>query len=543
MRPWSPIVVDWTREVAAEFLSEEALDGLRHRHRPADRRRDGDARRIARRRLRSSAMGQGDADASGLLHRRGQGRTRALARRVHRRAPGRHRSPLGRRQRDLADGGDGTAAAVPTERQRVEGRTGTGSTPAPPRTGHGSCSSFVWASSRTYWQTGRGGCDQPGRRTDLQRRDHGTGPGRPTCRRSRRSSSSIASCSSPVSPSSTTTLRRTRGVSPPGPPSGNARMRCSCSCSLRTCTSREDLTMLDPDISTAGALRHLSQPDTDEWAVDRRRFLQLIGMGVGAGVVAGSGSSLLESVLTGNEPWAHGAAPIGATDGILVIIGMFGGNDGLNMVVPINDSAYYAQRANIADLAGRHAVARPDRRAQQGTHRVQALLGRRPPRRRAGRRLSRTPTSATSTRWPRGCRASRTASRRRDGWVAGSTAISARPRTSSPPPRSALAAAPSRRSGPARHHRPGRAGRPSVATRRRSAQSIYSSLRTISAPNATTWKGRDRPGDRRSARCGQDAAPDHPRRTAGGRDVGAARGDGPADQRQPRVPRVHRRVG
>ena len=69
--------------------------------------------------------------------------------------------------------------------------------------------------------------------------------------------------------------------------------------------------MLDPDISTAGALRHLSRPDTDEWAVDRRRFLQLIGMGVGAGVVAGSGSSLLESVLTGNEPWAHGAAPSG----------------------------------------------------------------------------------------------------------------------------------------------------------------------------------------------------------------------------------------
>ena len=71
-------------------------------------------------------------------------------------------------------------------------------------------------------------------------------------------------------------------------------------------------------------------------------------MGVGAGVVAGSGSSLLESVLTGNEPWAHGAAPIGASDGILVVLGMFGGNDGLNMVVPLDDSAYRTQRANIA---------------------------------------------------------------------------------------------------------------------------------------------------------------------------------------------------
>jgi uncharacterized protein (DUF1501 family) len=101
--------------------------------------------------------------------------------------------------------------------------------------------------------------------------------------------------------------------------------------------------MLDPDISTRDALRHLHQAETDPWAVDRRRFLQLVGMGLGAGAVAGPGSSLLDS-LTGNEPWAQAAAPIGATDGILVVLGMFGGNDGLNTVIPFNDPLYYAQR-------------------------------------------------------------------------------------------------------------------------------------------------------------------------------------------------------
>ena len=47
--------------------------------------------------------------------------------------------------------------------------------------------------------------------------------------------------------------------------------------------------MLDPDISTAGALRHLSRDASaldvdDAGALDRRRFLQLVGMGLGAGL-------------------------------------------------------------------------------------------------------------------------------------------------------------------------------------------------------------------------------------------------------------------
>ena len=37
--------------------------------------------------------------------------------------------------------------------------------------------------------------------------------------------------------------------------------------------------MLDPDISTNGALANLTGIEADEHALDRRRFLQLIGMG------------------------------------------------------------------------------------------------------------------------------------------------------------------------------------------------------------------------------------------------------------------------
>ena len=119
--------------------------------------------------------------------------------------------------------------------------------------------------------------------------------------------------------------------------------------------------MLDPDISTADALRHLSRPDApgdDRFGLDRRRFLQLVGMGMGAGLVSGPGSSLLDLNLPGFDPSAWAAGPIGPSDGILVVIGMFGGNDGLNTVVPINDPQYREYR----ELAGYNASTAPGRR-------------------------------------------------------------------------------------------------------------------------------------------------------------------------------------
>ncbi|NND75486.1 MAG: DUF1501 domain-containing protein [Ilumatobacter sp.] len=109
--------------------------------------------------------------------------------------------------------------------------------------------------------------------------------------------------------------------------------------------------MLEHDISTAGAIANLSTSElafTDAHRLDRRRFLQLVGMGIGAGMVAGPGTSLLDSVLAGggNTSWAAG--PIGPEDGILVIIGMHGGNDGLNTVVPITDGTYYDHHGALA---------------------------------------------------------------------------------------------------------------------------------------------------------------------------------------------------
>ena len=106
--------------------------------------------------------------------------------------------------------------------------------------------------------------------------------------------------------------------------------------------------MLDPDISTADALAHLQVAETDPHALDRRRFLQLVGLGVGAGALAGPTSSLLDLSLPGLDPSVWAAGPAGPNDGVLIVIGMFGGNDGLNTVVPINDQRYYGQHRNLA---------------------------------------------------------------------------------------------------------------------------------------------------------------------------------------------------
>ena len=106
--------------------------------------------------------------------------------------------------------------------------------------------------------------------------------------------------------------------------------------------------MLDPDISTADALRHLQVADADPNALDRRRFLQLVGLGVGAGALAGPASSLLDLSLPGLDPAVWAAGPAGPNDGVLIVIGMFGGNDGLNTVVPINDQLYYGQHRSLA---------------------------------------------------------------------------------------------------------------------------------------------------------------------------------------------------
>ena len=75
--------------------------------------------------------------------------------------------------------------------------------------------------------------------------------------------------------------------------------------------------------------------------VTRRRFLQ--GTLVTTGVAA-----LLPSWLA---DLAEAATPLGPQDGILVLVQLGGGNDGLNTVVPFGDPAYYAKRPGIAVAA------------------------------------------------------------------------------------------------------------------------------------------------------------------------------------------------
>ena len=101
--------------------------------------------------------------------------------------------------------------------------------------------------------------------------------------------------------------------------------------------------MLDRDISTRDALAHLSSIERDPHALDRRRFLQLVGMGAGAGLLGSSSTSLLD-MISGHDPSTWAVGPVAPDQGILVVIGMFGGNDGLNTVVPFTDGNYYEQR-------------------------------------------------------------------------------------------------------------------------------------------------------------------------------------------------------
>src|SRR4051794_21062802 len=99
--------------------------------------------------------------------------------------------------------------------------------------------------------------------------------------------------------------------------------------------------MLDRDISAREARALLSvRADASSLTAEglnRRRFLQMVGLGLGGGALIGN---ILPGLLPGD--WRDDAfgAPLGPTDGILVLIGLYGGNDGLNTVVPYSDPKY-----------------------------------------------------------------------------------------------------------------------------------------------------------------------------------------------------------
>ncbi|MEZ5234574.1 MAG: DUF1501 domain-containing protein [Acidimicrobiales bacterium] len=110
-----------------------------------------------------------------------------------------------------------------------------------------------------------------------------------------------------------------------------------------------------PDLDTTRSLRllHRDEPATP-LTMSRRHFLAAAG-------AIGAAAALEHSV----PAWAQEAIaaqlnPLGVNDGVLVIIVMGGGNDGLNMVVPYGEGRYYDLRgdtaitpADVAALDGR----------------------------------------------------------------------------------------------------------------------------------------------------------------------------------------------
>jgi len=77
----------------------------------------------------------------------------------------------------------------------------------------------------------------------------------------------------------------------------------------------------------------------------RRTFLQAVGAGMFGGAAVGT---IAGDFFGGDIPEAWAGTPIGANDGIVIVVTLYGGYDGLNTFVPFGDRNYYARRSNIA---------------------------------------------------------------------------------------------------------------------------------------------------------------------------------------------------
>ena len=80
---------------------------------------------------------------------------------------------------------------------------------------------------------------------------------------------------------------------------------------------------------------------SDMDGMNRRDFLRASG-------VTGAGALLAGANIVTFEQAAQASQPVQLGNGILVIITMYGGNDGLNTVIPYADSVYQSRRAGLA---------------------------------------------------------------------------------------------------------------------------------------------------------------------------------------------------
>jgi uncharacterized protein (DUF1501 family) len=77
--------------------------------------------------------------------------------------------------------------------------------------------------------------------------------------------------------------------------------------------------------------------------VTRRRFLTFCGVAGAAGIAVGATRVHWSDLLS-----AAATTPLDPDDGVLVIVTLYGGNDGLNTVIPAGDSAYQSARGDLA---------------------------------------------------------------------------------------------------------------------------------------------------------------------------------------------------
>jgi uncharacterized protein (DUF1501 family) len=80
--------------------------------------------------------------------------------------------------------------------------------------------------------------------------------------------------------------------------------------------------------------------------VTRRRFLTFCGVVGAAGIAAG-----VTRVQWSDLVSAAAKTPLDPSDGVLVIITLYGGNDGLNTIIPASDTAYQSARGELAYAA------------------------------------------------------------------------------------------------------------------------------------------------------------------------------------------------